>query len=261
MAQAESQDLATKINEYISHHVLVNGTEWKIPFVGAIHLPEWLPLQGLMLVIATALLLAVFLFGYKRNAAVPTGITNVLELFVVFIRDNIAIPNMGDHDGKKMTPLLCTFFFFIVSLNLLGQIPLFATATGNVNVTFALAMVTLGFMVIGTIIKNGPIGFIKCFVPHGIPWPVLILLVPIEFAGMFIKAAALTIRLFANMMAGHIVIYSLLSLVVLFGLWAAPAILLALAIALLEVFVCFLQAYIFTLLSAMFIGQMYHPAH
>jgi F-type H+-transporting ATPase subunit a len=262
MAAEQTQNVGAEINEYISHHVLMNNTEWHIPFLPAVHLPAWLPMHGFMVVLAGVLLLLAFTLGYKRGAPVQKGLGNALEVFVLFIRDNIAIPNIGEHDGKKMTPLLCTFFFFILTLNLLGQIPLFACATGNVNVTMALAGITLSFMIVGTIIKNGPVGFIKAFIPHGVPWPVLILLVPIEFAGMFIKAAALMIRLFANMMAGHIVVLALLSLCIAIKMWVAVlAVPLGIGIGLLEVFVCFLQAYIFTLLSAMFIGQMYHPAH
>lgn len=262
MAEAATVDKGAAINDYITSHVLVNNTSWHFPTGHHIALPSWLPMQGLMLLIAAGILLLIFTLGYKRKATVPTGMTNVLELFVLFVRDNIVVPNLGVHDARKMTPLFCSFFFFILTLNLLGQIPLFATATGNINVTLALASITLGFMVFGTIIKNGPVGFVKCFVPHGVPWPVLILLIPIEFAGMFIKAAALMIRLFANMMAGHIVVLALLSLCVAIKLWVAVlAVPLGIGIGLLEVFVCFLQAYIFTLLSAMFIGQMYHPAH
>lgn len=262
MAADAVTDKGAAVQEYINHHVLVNGTEWApLPFLH-IPLPEWLPLHGLMVVFGAVIVLMAFLLGYKRAAAVPHGLHNFLELFVVFVRDQIAVPNMGEEDGKKLTPLLCTFFFFILALNLLGLIPAFATATGNVNVTAALALVTLGFMVFGSMVKNGVGGFFKSFIPHGIPWPVLVLLVPIEFAGMFIKAFALMIRLFANMMAGHIVIMALLSLAVTMSIWASVvAVPMALGIYLLEVFVAFLQAYVFTLLSAMFIGQMYHPAH
>ena len=143
----------------------------------------------------------------------------------------------------------------------MGLIPLFASATSNISVTFALAFITLSVMIGGAIMKNGLKGFIGAFVPHGVPWPVLILLVPIEFAGMFIKAFALMIRLFAIMLAGHIVVFSIIGLVVIFGFMGLPAILLAVGINLLELFVCFLQAFVFTLLSAMFINQIHHPAH
>ena len=131
------------------------------------------------------------------------------------------------------------------------------------NVTGALAGVTLFVMIFGAIHKNGFIGFIKTFIPHGVPFPVLIVLIPIEFAGMFIKAFALMIRLFANLLAGHIILFSLIGLIIIVGgkLVILPAVTMALAIYVLEVLVAFLQAYIFTLLSAMFVGMIHNPAH
>ena len=143
----------------------------------------------------------------------------------------------------------------------MGLVPLFSSATANVNVTGALAAITLCFMVFGSIYKNGIAGFFKVFIPSGVPVPILIILTPIEFLGLLIKSFALMIRLFANMLAGHIAILALLGLVVVLGLAGLPMIVLALFISLVEVFVVFLQAYIFTLLSAIFIGQMYHPEH
>ncbi|MDA0577635.1 MAG: F0F1 ATP synthase subunit A [Verrucomicrobia bacterium] len=257
---AETAAKSAQVQEYIMHHV-TNSHEWALPFIGTIHLPAFLPLHGVMVLIGALLMLIVFGTLYRKQDAVPRGLTNLLEVFVVFIRDTIAVPSLGEKDGHKMTPLFCSFFFFIMTLNLMGLIPLFSTATANVNVTAGLATITLGFMIFGTIFRNGMLGFVKCFVPHGIPVPVLFLLVPIEFVGMFIKAFALTIRLFANMLAGHIVIFSLLGLIVTFGWLALPSLGLAVGIYLLEVFIALLQAFIFTLLSAMFIGQMYHPAH
>ena len=180
---------------------------------------------------------------------------------MVFIRDEIAVASLGREDGRKMTPLFCTFFFFILGLNLIGLIPLFATATSNINVTGALAMVTLTVMIGGGIYKNGLGGFLKSFVPHGIPFWVLVILVPLEFIGMFIRAFALMIRLFANMLAGHIVIFSFLGLVVLIGWAALPLVAIALFVNLLEVIIAFLQAFIFTFLSAIFIGQLQHAEH
>ncbi len=112
------------------------------------------------------------------------------------------------------------------------------------------------------ITRHGLAGFLKNFVPHGIPLPVLLILVPLEFVGMFIKAFALMIRLFANMFAGHVVLFSILGLILMFGtLTAPPAVLMAAAIYCLELFIAFLQAYIFTFLSAIFIGQVMHPEH
>ncbi len=249
------------LDQYIMHHVL-NSNEWQLPFLPPIHLPEFLTLHGLMLLICAAFLIFLFCIIYKKGPGAPTGITNALEAVVVFIRDKICTACLGEEDGRKMTPLFCTFFFFILGLNLMGLVPAFSTPTANINVTAALALITLCFMIGGAIYKNGFSGFFHALKPSGVPAPILILIIPIEFLGLFIKAIALTIRLFANMLAGHIVIFALLGLVVLLGAVAVlPAIALAVFIHILELFVAFLQAYIFTLLSAMFIGQMYHPEH
>lgn len=248
------------LSEYIMHHV-VNSNEWHLPFLPTINIPEFLSLHGLMLLIAGLIIFILFGILYDKKNKVPRGITNLLEIFVIYIRDEIAIASLGENDGKKLTPMFCTFFFFILTLNLMGLVPIFSTATGNISVTAGLALITLSFMIFGAIYKNGIKGFLKAIIPSGVPGPVLIIIVPIEFIGLFIKAFALTIRLFANMMAGHIVIFALLGLVVIIGYAAIPAVLLAIFIYLLEILVAFLQAYIFTLLSAIFIGQMYHPEH
>lgn len=248
------------LDEYIMHHVM-NSQQWHLPFLPSVQLPSFLPLHGLMVVLCALFLIILFCGIYRKNDRVPTGITNALEAFVQFIRDEIAIPSLGEEDGERLTPILCTLFFFILGLNIMGQIPLFAAATANVSVTAPLALITFYFMTAGAIRKNGLMGFIKAFIPSGVPWPILFIIVPLEVLGVFIKTFALMIRLFANMLAGHMVIFSLLGLVVLFGVWALPAVALAVGISLLEVLVVFLQAYIFVLLSAVFIGQMYHPEH
>jgi len=253
-------DQSFDLNNYINHHIM-DSHEWNLPFINPIQLPKFLSLHGVMLIIASVTVFLLFGVLYNKKKRVPTGITNLLEVFVIFIRDEIAVNALGKEDGRKMTPLFCTFFFFILVLNLMGLIPIFVTATANVNVTAGLALITLSFMIFGSLYKNGVSGFLKAVTPSGVPIPVLILVVPIELLGLFIKAFALTIRLFANMLAGHIVILSLLGLVVLIGVVALPAVLLVLFINLLEILIAFLQAYIFTLLSAMFIGQTYHPEH
>jgi len=249
-----------QLDQYILHHVM-DSHEWHLPFMPVIHLPSFLSLHALMVIICAVMLLVLFCVIYRKNDRVPTGVTNLLETFVQFIRDEIAVPSLGEEDGVKLTPLFCTFFFFILGLNLLGQIPVFATATANIGVTAPLALIVFALMTGGAIRKNGLMGFVKAFVPSGVPWPVLLLIIPLEILGVFIKTFALMVRLFANMLAGHMVIFALLGLVVLFGVWALPAVILAVGISLLEVLVVFLQAYIFVLLSAVFIGQMYHPEH
>ena len=248
------------VKQFIMHHV-ADSHDWApLPYVH-IHLPPPLTVHGLMLAIGAVIL--VFLFGvcYRRKDPVPHGITNVLELFVLLVRDQIALPYLGEKDGRRMTPLFCSFFFFILCLNLMSITPLFPAATANINVTGALALIILSFMIFGGMVKNGVFGFFKAFVPPGVPLPLLFLLTPLEIIAMFIKAGALAIRLFANMFAGHIVIFALLSLLFLFGLFALPVLALVIVVYFLELLVAFLQAFIFTLLSAVFIGQLYHPEH
>lgn len=249
------------LDHYVLHHV-ENAQEWHIPFLPSIALPEGFSLHALMLYFS--FFLCVFLFGflYNKKARFPTGITNLLEVFILFIRDEICVPCLGKEDGRKMTPLFCTFFFLILFMNLMGMIPLFSTATANYNVTGALALVTFSFMIFGCIYKNGLKGFFHAIKPFGVPVPILFIIIPIEILGLFIKSFVLMIRLFANLLGGHIVILSLTGLIVLLGLYTWPVLFpIILFITLLEIFVAFLQSYIFTMLSAMFIGQMYHPHH
>ncbi len=256
----ETLDRSHYVLQWIMHHVTDSGF-WHTP-LKKFHLPGWMSNNSLMLIIAGLLLLFIFgvLCRYKAGRA-PRGWTNAMEVLVKFVRDDICIANLGEKDGRKMAPLFLTFFFFITVCNLMGLCPMFSTATGNINVTFGLATITFFFMVFGAIYVNGPVKFFKSFAPSGVPWPILFIIVPLEMIGLVIKSAALTIRLFANMLAGHIVVFSLIGLVVAFGLAALPALVMALAISMMEIFIAFLQAYVFTLLSAMFIGQMYHPAH
>lgn len=249
-----------QLDTYILHHVL-DSHEWHIPFLPAIHLPSFLTLHTLMMFLSALLILFIFCVLYRKGDRVPKGLTNALETFVVFIRDQIAIPSLGEEDGIYYTPILCTLFFFILGMNLIGMVPLFASATANVNVTGPLAFLTFWLMTINTIRRNGPGGFFKALMPSGLKGPLLIFVAFMELIGIFIKNFALMIRLFANMLAGHMMILSLLGLVVLFGWIALPAVIIAVAISALEVFIAFLQAYIFILLSAVFVGQMYHPEH
>ncbi|MBF0504493.1 MAG: F0F1 ATP synthase subunit A [Candidatus Omnitrophica bacterium] len=248
------------LTEYVMHHVM-NSNEWHLPFLGPVPLPGFLSLHGLMVIICALILIVLFCVFYRHQERVPTGLTNLLEAFVQFVRDGIAIPSLGEEEGERLTPLLCTFFFFILGLNLLGQIPLFATATANISVTAPLALITFYFMTADTVRKNGIGGFFHAFMPAGVPKIILPFIFLMEFIGIFIRTFALMIRLFANMLAGHMLILSLLGMVVMFGWWALPAVVLAVGISLLELLIVFLQAYIFVLLSAVFIGQMYHPQH
>jgi len=162
-------DQSFDLNNYINHHIM-NSSEWNLPFIKPIQLPEILSLHGVMLIIASIIVFLLFGVLYNKKKRVPTGITNLLEVFVIFIRDEIAVNALGKEDGRKMTPLFCTFFFFILVLNLMGLIPIFVTATANVNVTAGLALITLSFMIFGAIYKNGISGFFK--IPSRMFWRV-----------------------------------------------------------------------------------------
>lgn len=259
-AAGSAQDIGTAVQAFIMHHML-DSSRWSWLPAGYEDLPAYLTLHGIMVLMSAATLVGVLAFACRRVGSVPHGILNLAEAFVQYVRDEMAVPFLGEEDGRRMTPLFCTLFSFILMMNLVGLVPCFYTATANISVTGALACVTLAFMIFGAVYRHGVIGFFKGFVPPGIPWPVLIILVPVELIGLLVKSLALAIRLFANELAGHIVVYSLLGMLVMFGARAMPVLVMALAIYLLEVFVAFLQAYIFTLLSAVFIGQRYHPSH
>ncbi len=248
------------VQAFILHHMSDSRT-WSWLPAGHEQLPAFLTLHGIMVIGSGILLIFCLAMACRRPAPVPHGWLNFVEFFVKYIRDDMAIPFLGEKDGRRLTPLFCSLFFYILVMNLVGLIPCFYTATANINVTLGLASITLFFMIAGTILRNGPIAFLKGFAPPGIPWYILILLVPVEFVGLFIRAAALAIRLFANEMAGHLVVFSLLGMLIVYGATALPISIMAVLVFIQEIFVAFLQAYIFTLLSAVFIGQRYHPAH
>jgi F-type H+-transporting ATPase subunit a len=209
----------------------------------------------------TALLMWVAARQNKKNK-VPKGFGNMIESVVVFIRDEIAQPFLG-HDAPRYIYLLLTFFFFILTMNLVGLLPFGATATGNINVTAGLAIISLSFMVGGGMRANGVMGYLKGLVPHGLPWPLYFILAPIEVLGVFTKPFALSVRLFANMVSGGLLIGAFYALI--FGLdtvgIAPVSIAFLIFMTLLKIFVCFVQAYVFTILSSFFIGMYVHQDH
>ncbi|HSV96317.1 MAG TPA: F0F1 ATP synthase subunit A [Spirochaetota bacterium] len=185
---------------------------------------------------------------------------NLWEVLVTFVHDEIVEPNFDHHYVKKAMPYFLSIFFFILFCNLGGLIPGMSTATGNLGVTAGLATLTFVGMIGVGMIKQGPIGYWTGLVPRGVPAFVVPLMFPIEIIGLFIKPFALTIRLFANMTAGHVVIIIFLYLVVMFqSYWVGiGSVAGSLMIYLLELLVAFIQAYIFATLSAMFIGSSMH---
>jgi len=248
------------LNDFIMHHV-GDSHEWHIPLLPPIHLPGLLTVHMLMLMIGTVILLVLMLLACRKEDRVPTGFTNFVEFCVEYIYKEIAIPNMGHEEAEKFTPLLCTLFFFILVLNMMGLIPFFSTATGNINLTAGLAFLIFVLMVGGTLVRGGLVGMWHALVPPGIPgWFVPIMFV-IEVFLLFVRCVALAMRLFANMIAGHIVITAFLGLSLL-CVWTAPLTFAgAVGFYLMEIAVCLLQAFIFVLLSSIFIGHMYHPKH
>jgi F-type H+-transporting ATPase subunit a len=234
----------------------------------------------------------------RQERPIPSGLMNGLEALVEFIRDSIALPNVGRKWVNTWTPLLLTFFVFIFCANAIGLIPVFevfglldhfvlntgeqsflkqllhggTTATSNFNVTAALAVVTFGTIITAGSKAHGFVQHWKNMVPHGLAWPLYFLLIPIEIMGMFVRPFALTMRLAANMTGGHIAILAILSFVFLFtemfgravagiGVGLAVSVPLATAISGLEIIVVLVQAYVFTLLSAVFIGMAIHVHH
>lgn len=191
---------------------------------------------------------------YKKGIKVPKGIGSFLEPLVVFVRDDIAIPNIGEHKAAKFLPYLLTCFFFILINNLIGLVPFFpggANLTGNIAFTFVLAVAT---MIVTNV--NGNKDYWKHIVAPPVPIPLYIIMIPVELIGIISKPFALMIRLFANITAGHVLIMGLVSLIFIFKSMAvAPiSIVFMLFMDCIELMVAFLQAYIFTLLSALFIG-------
>ena len=264
-AAVEAADRKTLVHDYIQHHVLFHAADchpgaWNLPFI-RVPLLDIFRNDAVMLATGLIVLISMFIFLYRPKGDVPHGWTNFLELFVLFVRDQIVRPYFHEDDARRMAPVFCSFFFLILTLNLLGLIPLFSAATSNINVTGALALVSATFMVGGAIWKKGPIGFLKNFIPSGAPKVLLVILVPVEVISLISRIFALAIRLFANVLSGHILIFALLSMVVLFGWMALPVVLLAVCIFFFEIFMSLLQAFIFSLLSAIFISQMIYEEH
>lgn len=202
--------------------------------------------------------------SYKKTGiSHPKGIQSFLEPVVLFVRDDIAIPNIGEHRYEKYMPYLLSVFFFILINNIMGLIPFpppfGANVTGNIALTFVLAICT--FLI--TQFSGNKTYWKHVFAAPGVPLWLLPVMIPVEIIGLFSKPFALMIRLFANITAGHIIVLSLLCLIFIFdSLAIAPvSILFVIFMDCLELLVAFLQAYIFTLLSALFIGMAMPAEH
>jgi F-type H+-transporting ATPase subunit a len=275
----------------IAHHIS-NSHELETPF-GIIHLPDnWKiplgtdahgqtryldlsPTRHLVYMILAAVLVALVFIPSARAVAQaqsrgrpPKGFSGAMEAMALWVRQEVVLPNVGAH-GEGYAPYLLTVFFFILAMNLLGLLPWGATATSNIAVTGALAVIAFLVIEITGMRSLGFKGYMKTifYLPPGLPGGVggallkvllLVVMTPIEIIGKLAKPFALAVRLFANMTSGHVLVLALLGLTFLFQsyLVGIGASLLAIGVMLLEVFVAFLQAFVFTLLTAVFIGLM-----
>ena len=297
LAQAAGEHGAAKVDIITPH--ITDAPHMEVPclkpgWACEVHLPHWAwadlgrhdlgPLgvmnfdmsptkHVVMLWIAAALsilVLGVTAAAHRRHshsAGNPKGFASGLEAVVLYLRNNVILPNVGPH-GEGFVNFCLTLFFFILFANLLGMIPYGSTATGNISVTAVLAIITFIVVEIAGMRAQG-MGYLNTVIywPHDMPLamklPMTFIMTPVEILGKFTKPFALAIRLFANMTAGHVVLLALISLIFTFQKWAIVPlpILMAVAISVLELFVAFLQAFIFTLLASVFIGQMRTAHH
>lgn len=220
----------------------------------------------LSLLIGAALMMILMLSSaryYKKNGAVaPKGVAKFIEPLIIFVRDDIAKANIGEHKYKKYVPYLLTIFFFIWINNLLGLIPVFpggANLTGNIAVTMFLAVCTL----LVTVFSGNRNYWGHIFATPGVPKPLLLIMIPIELVGILTKPFALMIRLFANITAGHVIILAFICIIFINenAAWGGLSVPMALFISVLELLVAALQAYLFAMLSALFIGAAVEEHH
>ncbi|NHM00563.1 F0F1 ATP synthase subunit A [Flavobacterium difficile] len=250
---------------YKLHHgkIYVSDAEGSLALDGHDHPTNVKPLDFSITKNVVSMLFAAFLVffmftslakAYKKNGGLPSGFGRVLEPLIIFIRDEIAIPNIGEKKYRKFMGYLLTVFFFIWILNLLGMTPLGINVTGNIAVTVCLALFT--FLI--TQFSANKDYWKHIFWMPGVPVPMKIILMPIELLGTLTKPFALLIRLFANITAGHVVIMSLIAMIFVGKNLASDmpiSIGLTLFISIIEILVAFLQAFIFTMLSSLFIGM------
>ncbi len=259
---------------------------WPVfPFFKEITLPHWEPIHigpltldmspskhVVMLLIGSTVLFLLMLLvagAHKRASragAAPKGAANAIEAMILYVRNEVILPNVGHH-GEGFVPYLLTAFFFILTLNLLGLVPYGSTATGNISVTATLAILTFITVEIAGIRAQG-LGYLNTifYWNNDLPMvlrPVLFAIMsPVEMIGKITKPVALAIRLFANMTAGHIVVLAFIGLIFTFGsLISIAPFVMAVLVMVLELLVAFLQAFIFTLLSSVFIGQIREAHH
>lgn len=266
-----AQHSGSEGSDWILHHIM-DANYLDFEPIGKVYLPH-IELFGIDISITrhvffmwvVAILLIVILSSVAksyRKSLIPKGLTNFFEIMIVFVKDEIVKPTIG-HGYERFLPYLLTIFFFILFSNFFGLVPFSATVTSNIAVTATLAAFTFFTTQIGGIISHGFFGYFKGLIPPGMPLALLPLIIVVEILGLFTKPFALCIRLFANMTAGHVVILSLIGLIfIMETIYVAPvSVGFALFIYLLEILVALIQAYIFTMLSSLFIGMAVHQEH
>ncbi|OIO04916.1 MAG: ATP synthase F0 subunit A [Elusimicrobia bacterium CG_4_10_14_0_2_um_filter_56_8] len=250
------------LKEILEHHIVDHIWSWVN--LGPLRLP--ISKHLLMMGIASVILVLGLPLLIRSRSRALAPFRAMIEIIVLFLRDEVVVPNLG-HKGAAYMGYFSSLFFFILTLNLLGLVPYGATATGNLAVTAGLALTTFALVNFAGIREQGIFGYFGHIVPKGVPGWLYPLLFPIELIGLVTKTFALCIRLFANMIAGHIVILAFISFIFIFGslsaivgFGVAPiSVGLVLFTLMLELFVAFLQAYVFVFLTAIFTGAAMHP--
>lgn len=251
--QLKSGETSVAFDE--EHHPTNAATPWDFSITRNV-LMMWVSVIVLLLIFVTAAK------RYKKsNGNVPTGIASFVEPLIVFVRDEIARPMIGEHRHQKYMPFLLTVFFFIWINNIFGLIPILNGANVSGNIAFTLTLALFTFII--TTLSGNKNYWKHIFWMPGVPVPMKIFLMPIEIVGMFVKPISLMIRLFANITAGHIIILALMSLIFIFETIAVAPVSIAfsLFIGLIEIVVTAIQAYIFTVLSALYIGMATEEEH
>ena len=295
----EAVSVMERVGDNIIHHVSNSDIEHPILHLPHLYNIDMSVTKHVLMLWIVAVSVGLFVIipvqkFVKQNKLIPSGLMNFIEIIVTFVRDTIVKPNVGSKWVNNWAPLILTFLFFIFFANAIGMIPIFdllgvinrfilhvpysdnhnfingllhggPTATGNFNVTAALAFITFSSIIIAGVRAHGFVQHWKNLVPHGLPAFVYVILIPIEIIGMFVKPFALTMRLAANMTGGHIALLAILSFMAIFadmfhsvlaGIGVAIiSVPMAAAISGLEIIVVIVQAYVFTLLSAVFIGM------
>ncbi len=212
--------------------------------------------------IAAILTFVLMTYAAKGRGLVASGLRNAMEGMFQYIKTDVVDQNLG-HNGKQWLPFVGGLFFFIFFCNLLGLIPGSYGATGNISLTATMAIIVFITFVITGLVKQGPIKYWVNLAPGGVPKIMYVILYPIEFVSLLARPLSLALRLFANIFAGHVVIGSFLALIIMFGSIAiAPfPFLIAVVMYAFELFVAFIQAYIFAILTALYINSSLHAEH